>query len=159
MTQAPAKPSQIPSWAMLGFALGALFVLALPSRRAEPAAAAPPPAPVPLALAAPRISTVEAVFSEWGKYASWEHDHTEVALWNAEAGAYADCFEILRVGDRLYFRSIPALTRPVLRHGVSPNSPLQFTESEAQRREWLREASEENWRQIGEALRHKPAAP
>ena len=150
-----AKPSQVPSWAMLGFALGALFVLALPSRRPEPPPPAPPPAPAP--LGPPRISTVEAVFAAWGKYAVWEHDHTEIALWNADAGAFADCFEVLRVGDRLYFRSIPALTRPVLRHGVSPDSPLEFTESEAQRRQWLHEAAEENWREIGEALRTKPA--
>ena len=34
---------------------------------------------------------------------------------------------MLRVGETLYFRTIPKLTRPVIRRGVESKSPLQFT--------------------------------
>ena len=63
----------------------------------------------------------------------------------------------MRFGDGIYFRSIPRLTRPVLTHGITADSPLEFTETEEQRREWLHEASaEENWRAVGEALHPNP---
>src|SRR6185312_5579608 len=136
-----AKPTQTPSWVMLGFVLGALFVLALP-RHGAPAHAAAPPAPAPPAVPPPppRLSTIEDVFAAWGKYAVWDNDTTEVAMWDAGRKAYAECFEVLRVADVFYFRSIPSLTRPLLEHGLPDNAnpPLEFTETQAQREEWLK---------------------
>lgn len=155
----PSKPSQAPSWAMLGFVLGALFVLSLP--RHKPEAPVPPKvqAPAPSRPAAPRLTTIEAVFAEWGKYGVWSHDLTEVALWNPETHDYADCFEVLRSGGAYYFRSIPHLTRSVLTHGVVPNSPLEFTETAEQRQEWLREKTQEDWRALGDSLNRNSTPP
>jgi hypothetical protein len=149
----PAKPTQVPSWVMLGFALGALFVLALPKRAAQ--APQPPAAEAPAAKpAAPRpISTIEAVFAEWGRYAVWSNDTTEVALWSPDTSAYSDCYEVLRMGDATYFRSIPRLTRPVLGHGVAEGSPLEFTETLRQREEWLSEVTKENLKALSEGVR------
>jgi hypothetical protein len=45
----------------------------------------------------------------------------------------------------------------VLSHGVPANSPLQFTEPQARREEWLRENSAENMRKfMGPAEPKKP---
>ena len=145
----PEKPSRIPSWAMLG------FVLALPRRASKPQAEEPVQA-VPLAapLAPPRLTTIEAVFAAWGKYAVWDGDLTQVALWSAETKNFSDCFEVFRAGDALYFRSIPRLTHPVLTHGVTGDSPLQYTETEAQRQQWLGARMDENWR-----IMTRPGAP
>jgi hypothetical protein len=141
----PSKPSQIPSWVSLGFVLGAGFVLALP-RRAAPSAPAPAePPPVVKYAEAPHLSTIEAVFAAWGKYAVWDNDITEVGLWNSDTKDFSDLFEVLRVGDACYFRSIPHFTRPLLTHGVKSGSPLEFTETEAQRQEWLRASDEQTW--------------
>lgn len=159
----PAKPSQVPSWVTLGFALGALFVLALPRRdrveaESHPAVEAIVPTPARPA-APPRISTIEAVFAIWGKYAVWSDDTTEVALWNAETKSFSDCFEVVRAGNEYYFRTISRLTRPVLVHGVADESPLQFTESPVQREEWLSEVGKENARAFTESLRQSFSAP
>jgi hypothetical protein len=133
----PATPklSKTPSWITLGFILGALFVWWLP--REEMRTPAPPPART-VHLERPKETEIEAVFADWGHYAVWENDLTEVALWDPAQSAYAICYEVLRTGDLYYFRSIPHLTRPVLTHGVRADSPLQFTEPEAAHREWLR---------------------
>ncbi len=160
---APTKPSQIPSWVTLGFVLGALFVVALP-RRTAPDPAPPPVAAEPAAKPpgpgeAPRITTIEAVFSAWDRYAVWSSGSTEVALWSAETKKFSECYEVMRVGEAYYFRSIPGLTRPVLTHGVVPESPLQFTETEQQRLEWLREIDKENLRAISDAARDSFPAP
>lgn len=136
----PAKLSKTPSWIMLGFILGALFVWLLP-RDPEPAA---PPAPARRAAPAetPRtalttLTTIEAVFEAWGQHAVWDNDLTEVALWNSGTKSFSECYEIRRTRDTLYFRSIPKLTRLVIRHGKPlPDSPLQFTETEEQYRDW-----------------------
>ncbi len=150
------RPSPTPSWVMLGFLLGALFVWSLPRRPVVPVA--PPvvekkPEPPPSAPAVPRVAAIEAVFEEWGQFAVWENDTTEVALWNPQANAYTDCFEVLRTSDHNYFRSIPRLTRPVLTHGVKENSPLQFTETPARHQEWLDEVHKENFRTFSGAVR------
>lgn len=147
----PNKPSPVPSWVMLGFVLGAAVVLAIPRNSETPAPAA---APEPVApTAAPReMSTIEAVFDSWGKYAVWSENSTQVALWNAQTKDFSDCYEVLKVEDALYFRSIPALTRPVLAHGVADGSPLRFTETERQRAEWLRESNQENWKAIAKGV-------
>ena len=158
-TEAPvpsvSRLSKTPSWIMLGFLLGALFVWSLPHPPPPPAPAAvvadKPEAPV--VLSAPRLTAIEAVFEEWGRYAVWENDVTEVALWNSEARAYTDCFEVVRTGDHSYFRSIPRLTRPVLTRGIRENSPLQFTELPGDRAEWMRQVREENVRAFTDAAR------
>ena len=69
----------------------------------------------------------EDVFAQLGSTAVWQNELTEVAFWNAPKRAFADCYEVLRVGDTFYFRSIPHLTRPVMTEGVPTNSPIQFT--------------------------------
>jgi len=148
----PKQLSKTPTWLTLGFVLGAVFVWALPNRDVPPAETPPvraAPAPRPLA----RLSTIEAVFTDWARHASWENEITEVALWDVDTKTFADCYEVVRSGDNLYFRSISRLTRPVLDHGVPDASPLQFTETLARRQEWLREKTSESWRAITEAAR------
>jgi hypothetical protein len=151
---ARAKPSKTPSWVMLGFVLGARAMLALP--RFEKIGAPPvtvtlvaPPPPGPAAPEKPTVERAlffEAVFAEWSKYAGWENELTEVAFWNGDTKSFSDRFEVFRSGERFYFRSITQFTRPLLTHGVPDNSPLQFTESQAARDEWLRENAAENLR-------------
>jgi len=154
------KPSQAPSWAMVGFVLGALFVLALPHRETEEPASAVPPPPslaeptsIKLPVTPPRISTIEAVFDAYGQYAVWDHDTTEVALWNSESDSFSNCFEVLRTPEGFFFRSIPKLTHPVLTHGVKADCPLRFTETAEQRAEWLGEKNEEDWRVLQDTIK------
>lgn len=130
-----SRLSKTPSWVTLGFVLGALFVWALP--RVEKAVAPAPGKTVTVQLLRPKLTDIEAVFAEWSHLAVWENDVTEVALWDVDKRSYAICYEVLRNGEKFYFRSIPRLTRPVLKHGLSGPAPLQFTETEALRREWL----------------------
>ena len=155
-----AKPSMAPSWAMLGFVLGALFVLALP-RPAPPAAPLLPPVPPPVAppLTLARLSLVENVFAEWSDSAIWANDITEVAMWNGDNKSYSDFYEVMRSGGSFYFRSIPRLTRPVLTHDVKPNAPFQFTETQARRDEWLKERNQLTFRALAEAAQKNIPAP
>jgi hypothetical protein len=127
----PAKMSMTPSWVMLGFVLGAFFVWALPEPEKKPPTS---PAPVerapeqtmPIARL-PRLTDVEAVFAQWDRYAIWESDVTEIAYWNEDTRSFSNFFEVLRMGDRLFFRSIPKLTRPLIKRGVEAHSPFLFT--------------------------------
>lgn len=130
-----SRLSKTPSWVTLGFVLGALFVWALP--RVEKTVAPTPGKTVTVQLLRPTLTDIEAVFAEWGQKAVWDNDVTEVALWDVDKRSYSLCYEVLRSGDRFYFRSIPRLTRPVLNHGLKGPAPLQFTETEAMRREWV----------------------
>ena len=83
------------------------------------------------------LTKIEAVFEAYGQPAVWDNDLTEVALWNSETKSFSEFYEIRRTRDALYYRSIPRLTRRVIRHGkLLPDSPLQFTETEEQYREW-----------------------
>jgi hypothetical protein len=152
----PGKPSQVPSWVTLGFVLGALFVLALPKRTPDvplkPVIEEAGPIPE-RAAEPPRLTTIEAVFASWDKYAVWSNDTTEVALWTSATKSFSDCYAVVRNGSDYYFRSIPALTRPVLTHGVVENSPLQFTETERQRQAWVDEVHKENWKALAEGTR------
>lgn len=135
---AVSRLSKTPSWVMLGFVLGALFVWALP--RVEKTLVSPAVGPTAtVKLERPKVTEIEAVFAEWGRDAVWDNDLTEVALWDVEKRTYSICYEVLRSGENLYFRSIPLLTRPVLTHGLHGQAPLLFTEPEALRREWLRQ--------------------
>jgi hypothetical protein len=149
----PRKPSKVPSWIVLGFVLGAAFVMALPRHEAPqpPAPEEKPAAPAPRPPA--RISTIEAVFEAWDQYAVWDDDRTQVALWDSSTRTYADCYEVLKTPDGYYFRSIPELTQPVLTHGIVQDMPLQFTETERQRAEWLGEVQRENWKAITDGAR------
>lgn len=137
-----SKMSKTPSWVMLGFVLGALFVLALPNRRrAEPSPAPTKKVEAPRPAAPrepPPLTRIEAVFEEWGKYAVWHDDTTEVALWDSTEERYSDFYEIRKVGGALYFRSVPRLTRRPIgdRSRELVGSPLLFTETEEQFREW-----------------------
>jgi hypothetical protein len=131
-----SRLSKTPSWVLLGFVIGALFVWALPREITTPAGPAGTKT-LTVQLERPKATDIEAVFAEWGRYAVWEHDLTEVALWDVDRKSYSIFYEVLRSGDIIYFRSIPRLTRPILTHGVHVHSPLQYTETEEQRREWL----------------------
>jgi len=106
-----------------------------------------------VALAQPKVWTIDAVFQTWGGGAVWSDGTTEVALWNPETKSYSDCYEVMKVDGEYYYRPIPALTRPVLTHGVLENSPLEFTETEHQRQEWLGEVRKENWKAFTEGER------
>jgi hypothetical protein len=133
-----SKLSKTPSWITLGFVLGALFVLALPneSRRTRAANRAEITAPT-VRLERPKLSDIEAVFLDWERYAVWHEDLTEVAFWDTDKRSYTIFYEVLRRDGAYYFRSIPRLTRPLLKRGVPEQSPLQFTETEESRRAWI----------------------
>jgi len=158
--QTEAPPSRIslsrtPSWIMLGFLAGALFVWQLDKTR-EPAPEPPtvtpmvrPPAPTPLP---PEPMAIEAVFSAYEEYAVWQNDRTEVVLLNPGTGTVIDRFEVLRVGDQYYFRTIPALTRPYLDHGVPDNLPIRFTETAESRQRWLQDVADENRRSFTQGI-------
>ena len=150
----PTKPSQIPSWVTLGFVLGALFVLAWPRRSADAPEARPVVEAEPKQQApAPRMATIDAVFQAWGGGAVWSDGTTEVALWSSDTKSYSECYEVVRVDGEFYYRPIPSQTRPILTHGIPENSPLQFTETERQRQEWLGEVRKENWKAFTEGER------
>ena len=74
---------------------------------------------------------------DWERYAVWHEDSTEVALWDTARQSYSIFYEVLRRDGVYYFRSIPHLTRPVLKRGVPAQSPLQYTETEESRRAWI----------------------
>lgn len=139
----PAKMSKTPSWVMLGFVLGVVTAWSVLQqlRKNDGAEAARPVVksaePAMVRYVPQPVSTIEAVFQEWAAYAVWEYDVTEVALWNKEAEAFADCYEVYRYSGRYYFRTIPQLTRRVIRRGKElPGCPLLFTETEEQYQEW-----------------------
>jgi hypothetical protein len=140
--ESPPKMSMTPSWVMLGFVLGAVFVWALPPlKKAPPLPPRTPPtisAPPKVATTPPQLSTIEAVFYKWGDNAVWHNDTTEVALWNTETETFDDFYEVRRLSGALYFRTIPSLSRRIINRGKPvPECPLQFTETEEQYREWL----------------------
>jgi len=156
--------SRAPSWVMLGFVFGAGFVFALLRERkpaAPPSVTVPPvveaPAP-PSPRRVPALTTIEAVFEVWGEHAIWSGPTTEVALWNPQDRAFSEFYEVRRMEGRLYFRSLPVLTRRVVRRGRElPDCPLQFTETEEQYREWLEFGRRE--RQVEPPSAPPPGAP
>lgn len=161
-TPPPSQLSKTPSWIMLGFLLGAGFVWLLPGPEPEVVTVTvkdESPARLVTLRTKPDFSELEAVFNEWHEHAVWDENRTEVALWDVEAAQYARFYEVLRVGDVFYYRSIPALTRPVLTHGVDPTAPLLFTEPDQRRREWLQQRDEETWKAIQESIRQRTTPP
>ena len=167
LARSTAKMSKTPSWVMLGFGLGALFVYAL-MRRDESTAPSTVSvriveAPKPAAPRSPPLLTeIEAVFDVWSEHAIWFGDTTEVAYWNRQERRFSDFYEVRRIAGTHYFRSIPELTRRIIRHGKErPDSPLQFTETEEQYREWLEHGRRERpaERELAPARRSVPAQP
>ncbi len=158
----PQHLSKTPSWILLGFVLGVLFVWSLPSRETVPPE---PPVPrtamVPDPLPVRPLDEIEAVFAVWAEPAVWAHDLTEVSLWDPLTGKFTRHYEVLRNGSEYFFRSIPQLTRPELTYGVPDEAPLRFTETEARRTERLSARRHENWRMVREAIpgATKPSSP
>jgi hypothetical protein len=140
------KLSKTPSWIMVGFLLGVIAVLGFQHemRRSSAVAEAtaaivrPTPAPAPVENVTaltdrPSLAVIEAVFAEWGSFARWAEDRTEVALWNSTTGGFTDFFEIVRTTDGLYVRSISRLTRPLTEANPPSEAPLRFTEPPEER--------------------------
>lgn len=122
------KPSKIPSWIMLGFLLGALFVWALPRPRTAVVTQAPvtPVLSAPAFATHPRFSDLEASFTEWQQYALWSGELAYVVMWDAETRTFRDCYEVQRRSDEFFFRSVPRPKNLRAREDVPANSPLQF---------------------------------
>lgn len=157
----PSQLSKTPSWIMLGFVLGAGFIWLLPRPGPQiievPVRDKTPPL---IALSAkPDFSELEAVWADWHQYAVWDNNRTEVALWDRAVGKYARFYEVLREGDTYFFRSVPALTRPVLTHGVNASAPLLFTEPDVQRQEWLQQRDEATWQAIQNSIKQRTTPP
>lgn len=132
--------SKVPSWIMLGFLIGGLFVFLL---RREYLARTPvePPlssqsvegvvVPKEPSLTEmkgfPSLVAIENVWDEWGSHAIWADGTTEFALWNTRTEGFTDFFEAVAQEGQVYFRSIPKLTRPIADRGLGKESPLLFT--------------------------------
>ena len=131
-----SRMSKVPSWISVGFVLGAAFVWGLRPKPQPPEVKiveVVPPQP-----AETKLTTIEAVFAEWGEHAVWHNDATEIAYWNPGTEEFSEFYEVRRLGEALYFRSIPRLTRRLINRGkpLPPECPLRFTETEEQYREW-----------------------
>lgn len=151
------KLSTTPSWVMVGFILGALFATGVQheiERRGErktdaapaaaPATAAAGPAglqPEPPVKSQSSLVAVENVFAQYNQHAVWRNDLTEIAIWNADTNRFSECFEVMRSGDCFYYRSIPGLTRPVIRPNPAPDLPLRYTEPEDEQLKRLQQQS------------------
>lgn len=140
-----SKLSTTPSWIMVGFVIGALFAFGvdreLDRRNQTKSPATPmPPASVPAKVEPQKsssalkdrtsLSAIENIFAQYDSHAIWRNDLTEIALWNAETNKFSECFEVMRSGEYYYYRTIPSLTRPVLRPNPAPELPLRYTEPE-----------------------------
>jgi hypothetical protein len=142
--------SKTPSWIMLGFLLGGVFVFTVQHEffpPSEPAAAPAPARPASSSSssaeyrAAPTpaqrqpLYALEDIFETYKQHALWEYDTTEVAFFNPLTDSCTEYVEVLRVGEKFYFRTIPRLTRPVVDRGLGPSAPIVFTEPQAMRDE------------------------
>jgi len=149
--------STVPSWVTLGIVVGFFAGWTAQREKAEAQTLragrlAGPPVPPPLVRLEPApLSRIEAVFEDWGQHAVWWDDKTEVALWNSETKSFSEFYEVRKLKDELFFRSIPKLSRLEVRHGKPlTESPLVFTETAEQYREWL---------QHGRSERQAPTLP
>src|SRR5258708_482017 len=89
----PSKMSKTPSWVMLGFFLGAAFVWGFKHETEKPAPAAPVTLtewPRAVRVAPSPLTTIEAVFANWGNHAVWQDNFTEVAMWRSDTGGYTE---------------------------------------------------------------------
>lgn len=138
------RPSLIPLWLTLGFAAGLTFGgMAFRSEAPRPPAEKPAPTAPPerteVLVNAGTLRAVEQMFERWGGYAVWENDVTEIAAWDARRKRHSDFYEVRRHGGQLYFRSLAALRRPIIDHGVSATMPIAFTEPQWMRDQFYRE--------------------
>jgi hypothetical protein len=140
------KLSKTPSWIMVGFVIGCLFAYVadreLEKRRVKDAP--PPPAPVvpvtsPVVPAALRLSQteVDAIFTQAEAGAVWEHDITEIVVWNSRTQKFSDYVEVMRSGPYFYYRPISRLTRPLITAEAPPGALILFTETEKEREKRL----------------------
>lgn len=144
-----AKPprealSRIPSWIMVGGVVGCILTLTVQREISSPPASTktPPPAvtrpvePTPTPTPArPELGLVEMeeLFGTYHELAVWRHGITEVAFWNPATNEYSIFVEVLKNGDDYFFRTLPALTRPINESLNDPNVPMRFTETEEAR--------------------------
>lgn len=138
---------------MVGFIIGAMFAYGVQreTARRNQSIPPPPPPPVPVKVEPQKsvavikdhasLTVIENVFKQYEDQAVWRNDITEVALWNAETNKFSELFEVMRSGEYYYYRTIPHLTRPVIRHNVNPDLPLRFTEPEDVQLKRLKETS------------------
>jgi hypothetical protein len=134
--------SAVPSWLMVGFVIGVVTMWLFRSPPPEPQ---PEPAPPAVAeVAAPEanettpparssVALAEALFDTHRDWVFWNEDKTQIALWNSEAMAFSDHFEVIRTLEGDYFRSISEFTRLPLPGYGPPSSPVLFTETLEQR--------------------------
>lgn len=137
-----AKPGIPPSlWLTAGFAAGLGFGwLAFHSEPRKTYVA--PPLEVkaePVTRDAGTLGALETQFERWGGYAVWADDTTEFAFWDPRRKKHSDFYEVRRIGGRFYYRTIPALTRPLIDHGPRAAIPFQFTETQEMRERFYRE--------------------
>lgn len=140
--------SLAPLWLTVGFGAGLAFGWAA-FRGEAPRAVDAPVAPNASSAATPdcteipgnagTLRAIERTFERWGGYAVWENDITEIAAWDARRKRHSDFYEVRRHEGRFYFRSLAALTRPIIDHGVSATLPVAFTEPQAMRDQFYRE--------------------
>lgn len=145
------KPSQIPSWVMVGFVIGVLTMWAFQSRgpdKAEIETAQKVAGPAAEAVEIlrgesnpmaredqPSIELVSALFDQFREYAFWNNRRTEIGVWNGRTLAFSDRFEVLVTEGRTFFRPIESFSRLPLEGYGPDDSPILFTETAAQRAE------------------------
>ncbi len=129
----PARMSKVPSWISVGFVLGALVGWTLREPKPVPP---PPPKVIEVVKFEPRpnqVPTVEALFEKWRHLAAWrDDDTTEIAVWNPDSKEFTEAYEVKRVGDDFYFRSLPHLTRKLINYGekLPADAPIRFASVE-----------------------------
>jgi hypothetical protein len=133
-SSSPAAMSKVPSWISVGLVIGVLIGFAV-----QPAPKPPEVKIVEVVKNVPqpvRFPVAEAVFEAYRSFAAWrDDDTTEIALWNPDTKHYTDFFEVRRVGDLTYFRTIPHLTRQLIDYGseLPANAPIRFAGPEPRR--------------------------
>ncbi|MBA4137385.1 MAG: hypothetical protein C0518_08740 [Opitutus sp.] len=141
------KPTPIPLLLTLGFAAGIGFgYLAFHQEKSKIYVA--PPLEVkaaPPSRDAGTLGAIEITFERWGGYAVWENDVTEIAGWDPRRKRHTDFFEVRRANGNFYFRTIPALTRPLIQHGVRTTMPFWFTETQEMKERFVREIPDYDW--------------
>jgi len=125
----------------VGFGLGALLFRSAPEKvvPASRSIEVEPPIEVPRPTASGTLKAAEELFERWGGYAIWEDDVTEIALWNHARQRHADFYEVRRANGEFYFRTLKALTRPLIDHGPRGRLPIVFTEPQWMRDRFYRE--------------------